>query len=255
MMKDKEKLQSIINEIDQLVIQRVDRGSPEFQAWKTKAEMFLREKYGEDSYEAKALRKYSFTLQTYAIGTAKSYFVEACVRDLKRVKAVLSVYLENMEEDNEIMEQNNYDYSKVFIVHGHNDLLKESIARLIEKQKTIKPIILHERPNIGATTLIEKIENNSDINAAICLFTSDDFGKEVRDVDYKYRARQNVVFETGYFIGKLGRKRVIIVAEKDVEIPSDLSGVVYTNTDNWKFDLLKELKAIGYNVDYNRIDE
>ena len=65
------------------------------------------------------------------------------------------------------------------------------------------------------------------------------------------RARQNVVLETGYFWGKLGRDRMVILADKGVELPSDMQGVVYTDTVNWQFSLCKELKQMGYNVDLN----
>lgn len=144
-------------------------------------------------------------------------------------------------------------YSKVFIVHGHDGELRESVARIIEKQGII-PIVLFEQPNQGAT-IIEKFENNSEVNAAICLFTADDMGKGKNEEQIKLRARQNVVFESGFFIGKLGRSNIIIVADDDVELPSDLQGVVYTNTNNWRFDILKELKAMGYSIDYNKLDD
>ena len=67
------------------------------------------------------------------------------------------------------------------------------------------------------------------------------------------RARQNVVFEAGYFMGKLGRDRVVIIAEKGIEIPSDLQGVVYTDRNNWQFDVCKELIAMGYKIDLNKL--
>jgi predicted nucleotide-binding protein len=65
------------------------------------------------------------------------------------------------------------------------------------------------------------------------------------------RARQNVVFEMGYFIGKLGRDRVFLLLENGVDKPGDLDGIVYTsfdNADGWKLKLVKELKAAGYKV-------
>ena len=145
-----------------------------------------------------------------------------------------------------------FDMRKVFIVHGHNGEIKEAIARLIEKQG-IEAIILHEQANQGAT-IIEKFERNSDVGCAVCLFTADDLGRAKTDPEDKMRARQNVVFEAGYFIGKLGRDRVILIADRGVEIPSDLQGVVYTETNNWQYSVLKELKAIGYNIDYNKLD-
>lgn len=144
------------------------------------------------------------------------------------------------------------DFSKVFVVHGHDEALKQSVARLIEKQD-IKPIILHEQPNKGAT-IIEKFENNSGVGAAICLFTSDDFGRAKNEKQERPRARQNVVFEAGFFMGKLGRDHVILLAERGVDIPSDLKGVVYTDVSSWQLDVLRELRAMGFSIDYNRLD-
>lgn len=143
------------------------------------------------------------------------------------------------------------DFKKVFIVHGHDGELKQAVARLIEGQD-IEAIILSEQANQGRT-IIEKFEDFSEVCSAICLFTADDLGKAKKDNEYKTRARQNVVFEAGYFIGKLGRSNVILIADSDVEMPSDLSSVVYTSNSNWELEIVKELKAIGYNVDANRL--
>ena len=85
------------------------------------------------------------------------------------------------------------------------------------------------------------------------MFTADDKGRRASDTSDNDRARQNVVFETGYFIGKLGRENIIIIAGSSVEIPSDLYGVVYTSQSDWKTEVLKELKAIGYNIDLNKL--
>jgi len=139
----------------------------------------------------------------------------------------------------------------VFIVHGHDGEMKEAVARLIENQG-LRAIILNEQVNQGLT-IIEKFEKYSDVGAAICLFTADDIGSaKTSDVEMS-RARQNVVFETGYFIGKLGRERIIIIADKEVEIPSDLQGVVYSDSTYWRYEVLKGLDAIGYNIDMNKL--
>lgn len=256
-MSNFNKLKSIVEEIDSLIDQQVSAGSPAFQAWKVKTERFLLSEYGNDSYEYKQFRHYHFSLSIYTSGTPQSEFVAACQRDLLRVKAVFSEYLKDMDscETTENTCQVPDDYTKVFIVHGHNGELRESIARMLEKQG-IKPIILFEQPNQGAT-IIEKLETNNDSGAAICLFTADDVGSDKDKVDkgLMNRARQNVVFETGLFIGKLGRNRVVIIADKTIEMPSDLQGVVYTDKNNWTLDVLKELKAIGYSIDYNKLDD
>lgn len=85
------------------------------------------------------------------------------------------------------------------------------------------------------------------------MFTGDDHGKAKDATSENLRARQNVVFEAGYFMGKLGRENVVLIANPDIEIPSDLKGVVYTNEKSWQIDVLKELKAIGYAIDLNKL--
>jgi predicted nucleotide-binding protein len=144
----------------------------------------------------------------------------------------------------------------VFIVHGHDNELKEQVARLLT-DLDLKPIILHEQENMGQT-LIEKLERNANKSAfAIILLTPDDFGYSAKDGpdEAKPRARQNVVLELGYFIGKLGRERTCALY-KGVAAPSDFDGVVYTPADEsqaWRFNVAKELKAAGYNVDMNKL--
>lgn len=144
--------------------------------------------------------------------------------------------------------------NKIFIVHGKNEAVKEASARLLDKLD-FQPIILHEQPNSGRT-IIEKFEAFSDVGYAIVLLTPDDVGGlAATPSELSPRARQNVVFELGYFIGKLGRHRVCALYS-GVELPSDFSGVVYIEIDNhdsWKFQLAKELKAAGYSVDLNKL--
>lgn len=259
-MKDYKKLKSIVDEIDTLIASRVTSDQPVFSAWKLKTERFLSRKYGPESIEFVEFRRILFNPGIWTFDTENYVFVNACADGLRAAKAMLSLYMEEMEDE---LEKNDSEsemfsktatstYNKVFIVHGHNGEIKEAVARLIEKQG-IQAIILHEQANQGAT-IIEKFERNSDVSGAVCLFTADDLGRAKKDSEDKMRARQNVVFEAGYFIGKLGRNNVILIADKGVEIPSDLQGVVYTESNNWQFSVLKELKAIGYCIDYNKID-
>lgn len=148
----------------------------------------------------------------------------------------------------------NKNKKDVFIVHGHNEELKEKVARTLEKLK-LNPLILHEQSDEGLT-VIEKFEKHSNVDFAIVLLTYDDYGNAKSNDEKNKRARQNVILELGYFIGKLGRSKVMPLYEKNVELPSDISGVLYTiidDSENWKFRLVKELKASGYLVDANDI--
>jgi predicted nucleotide-binding protein len=158
------------------------------------------------------------------------------------------------KSNNKKRNSNKSNDKQVFIVHGHNEELKEKVARTIEKLN-LKPVILHEQSNEGLT-VIEKFEKHSNVNFAVILLTYDDFGNVKSNTEKNKRARQNVILELGYFIGKISRKNVMPLYEKGVELPSDISGVLYTlidETENWKFRLVKELKSAGYNVNANDI--
>lgn len=145
------------------------------------------------------------------------------------------------------------DRSKVFIVHGRENSTKLEVARFIERLGFV-PIILNEQPNEGMT-IIEKIEKYSDVGYGVVLYTPCDIGYMKDDEsNKKYRARQNVVFEHGYLVAKLGRENVTTLVRSGVETPNDISGVVYIDFDEkgaWKFDLARNLKNAGYDVDMN----
>ena len=144
--------------------------------------------------------------------------------------------------------------TRVFIVHGHDEALKIKAARFVEKLG-FKAVILHEQVNQGHT-IIEKIEAHSEVGFAIVLYTPDDAGGTQSDVTagtLKPRARQNVVFEHGYLIAKLSRARVVPLIAGKVELPSDISGVVYVDDTNWQIDIAKEMRAAGYSIDFNKL--
>ncbi len=145
--------------------------------------------------------------------------------------------------------------NNIFIVHGHDNALKEQVARFLEKLD-IKPIILHEQSNKGAT-IIEKFEKHSNVNFAIILFTPDDVGNvKEKESSLNLRARQNVIFELGYFMGKIGRENVCVLIKDKVEKPTDYDGIIYIPCDNsagWKMDLAKEIKNAGFKIDLNKV--
>ena len=141
---------------------------------------------------------------------------------------------------------------KVFIVHGHDNEAKVSVARFVE-HLGLEAIILHEQANQGKT-IIEKIEKHSDVGFAIVLYTECDEGKAKKETEFKNRARQNVVFEHGYFISKIGREHVVALVKGNVELPGDYSGVVYEPMDDagaWQLKIAKEMRASGLDVDLN----
>lgn len=143
----------------------------------------------------------------------------------------------------------------VFIVHGHAHGQMEQVARFIEKLGA-NAIVLHEQPSEGLT-VIEKLEAYSDVGFAVVIMTGDDIGTGASTSPgaLHRRARQNVVLELGYFLAKLGRTRVCVLYEDEVEIPSDYAGVLYIPLDRqgaWRLALARELKVAGMPIDLNR---
>jgi predicted nucleotide-binding protein len=151
---------------------------------------------------------------------------------------------------------------KIFIVHGHNDALKYEIAHSLQRVG-LDVTILHEQPNKGQT-IIEKFSSHAaEVGFAVVLLTADDEGRRkgagaglLPSDPLKLRARQNVVFELGFFFGLLGRGRVCAVYENGVELPSDLHGLAYVEHDSagrWKHAVAKEIHAAGIEVDFSKL--
>ncbi|RFN60349.1 TIR domain-containing protein [Marixanthomonas ophiurae] len=174
------------------------------------------------------------------------------------IGVLLSTDEREFEDDiEENVEEKNISKNKkeIFIVHGHDNELKEKVARFLEKLN-LKPIILHEQVNEGLT-IIEKFEKHSSVQFAIILMTPDDLGNSLKNKDsLNYRARQNVILELGYFLGKLGRNKVCALMKGDIEKPSDYDGVIYIAidpSDGWKLLLSRELKNVGIEFDGNKV--
>jgi predicted nucleotide-binding protein len=141
---------------------------------------------------------------------------------------------------------------KIFIVHGHDEHLLIETENLLRKL-SLDPIVLRDQHS-GGKTIIEKLEIHGDVRYAIILYTACDEGRKIGTSEVNPRARQNVVFEHGYFIGRLGRENVAAVVKGTVEIQGDISGVVYHQYQSgWQLELAKEMKRSGLNVDLNHL--
>jgi predicted nucleotide-binding protein len=179
-------------------------------------------------------------------------------RQLESIKERLPLYDEPRTEQESVPREpkaRGSDGKTVFIVHGHEERTKQEVARFLEKLTPLDVNILHERPNQGRT-VIEKFEDHAaDAVFAVILLTADDIGTTKTADDHQplnMRARQNVVFELGFFIGALGRDKVAALYQEGVELPSDIAGVLFTALDPrgaWKSELARELKAAGIEVD------
>lgn len=184
---------------------------------------------------------------------------ETLVHNMKKLIAKMKAYqITNgyQIEKKKVVEKDKGKMSnKVFIVHGHDELAAQEMARTLEKWG-FEAIILHEQADQGLT-IIEKIEKYTDVDYAVVLYTECDYGraKDEAKENERFRARQNVVFEHGYLISKLHREHVCALVKGNVETPGDISGVVYVAMDSsggWKMQLAKNMKAVGFNIDMDK---
>ena len=236
-----------------------------FKGLISRAEAIVEKKYGINSI-------YNQRLAQLKRDTGFAVYID----DIQNFVVLLDIVIDDLElsekkeeeiyaplllekKTNEIAEEVRAFNNKIFIVHGHNEAMKLSVARTIEKLK-LEPIILHEQTNQGST-IIEKFFNHSNVGFALVLLSADDIGYSIKDGEKtsKLRARQNVIFELGFFTAKLGRKKVVALVEKkgEFELPSDIHGVIYILYDGidgkWKYEVAKELMESGYNINVNKI--
>lgn len=246
------------------------RGAPEVKTLETAIDETLTAIFGHDTVEhrryqgATALDRGPFRMNHKPPPfEVQQYLSEGKEKALLLLRQAVRGLEEEIAEQEHISVQTNSPIvaptltRKVFIVHGHDQAARESVARFLEKIG-FEAVILHERPNKGRTIITKFREEASEIGFAVVLLTPDDTGgaaPELAAGRLQPRARQNVIFELGFFIGVLGPERVAALVKGDVERPSDFDGVVYISLDNgaWKRELSRELEAAGYEIDWNKI--
>lgn len=253
-----ENLNILISEIP-----GIERNSSVHSRWLSNVLRVLDEKFGVESQYSTTIRSFPWEETGSRIYNAYDYQSErerdhqnAFRRQMEQAKGIIQSAVDALTEmvsetnDEASRLAGTFDPKKVFIVHGHNEIVKQSVARTLESVG-LTPIILAEQPDKGRT-VIEKFEKEgNDVGFAVVLLTADDKGRKNKARTMQSRARQNVVFEMGYFMALLGRERVMLLLQPGVEEPSDLKGVVYTALDKdgaWKYRLVKELREQGYEV-------
>lgn len=263
--KSIERINALIMQINNL--KSLPRGNPIFKKWIRDSQVALEYIFGNESRHISDFNQIRYSLSSFSRSTTEHQIQQRYIDGLENAKHILNSMIEEINEywdekteetltNNQTLysQDNQQNTNKIFIIHGHDTGIKETVARFISKIG-FEPIILHEQANHGRT-IIEKFEDHSDVGFAIALLTPDDTGSSIKkSKTIQPRARQNVIFEFGYFIGKLGRNRVAGLIKGDLEIPSDYSGVLYIPIDDagiWQFLLIKELKSVGYEIDANQ---
>lgn len=145
---------------------------------------------------------------------------------------------------------------KVFVVYGHDTDARDQLELMLLRMN-IKPVILGNMAPDGKT-IIEALMANTDVPYAVVLLTPDDEGHKAGDDEKKtYRARQNVVLEMGMFLSKLGRERVAILHKGNLELPSDINGLIYIpfqkSVQEAKNKLAAGLQKAGFYIDIEHL--
>ena len=245
-------------------LKQLPRGSQEFKRWQRHIWTTITDAFGDKSRHMRAFKNILYN-DTLGVPPERSdsKFQEAYVKGLDSATPVLESMIEEIkeywEDENQppthpTAKEERTNTKEVFVIHGRDNEAKETVARFLTRLD-LTPVILHEKPNQGRT-IIEKFEQHAQVGFAVALLTPDDVGAlQDSSTNLKPRARQNVVFELGYFLGRLGRERVCALTKGNVEIPSDYDGVAYISLDDfggWKMKLIEELKNVGFDVDANK---
>ncbi|MXX11051.1 MAG: nucleotide-binding protein [Nitrospira sp. SB0667_bin_9] len=250
-----ERLKKALDAISDL--RNLQSGSPEFMEWRESTRIYISHIFGDHSNRTREFERIYFSTPSPFYRIAYEYGLNSASALLKSMIEEIEDYWEDEKQaqiHSGTQANGRPSSNEVFVIHGRDEGIRELVARFLEKLG-LKSVILQEQPNEGRT-LIEKFEDHAHVAFAVALLTPDDVGSLQDDKNnLSPRARQNVIFELGFFIGRLGRNGVCALTKGDVEIPSDYAGVMYIpldRFDGWKQKLFQELKTAGFQLDADR---
>ena len=91
------------------------------------------------------------------------------------------------------------------------------------------------------------MDNADSCDSAVIVMTGDDVANED-----ERRVRENVMHEVGFFQGRYGRSKVVLLHEEGVNVPTNLSGVAYIPFPKGKIDAGFHVLQRELNAFYNR---
>jgi predicted nucleotide-binding protein len=231
--------------------------SPDWVAWTTRVKGALGGLFGETAAPTTLLKSAS---RVPLIEFGQDKFENALSHYLGALQASLEILDKDTFGELRKMETAIAPHdltNKVFIVHGHDEGAKNELEIML-RDMGLEPIILHRQAD-GGRTIIEKFEAHADVGYAFILMTPDEIayvvseeGKPDEQRVKEFRARPNVIWEFGYFVGRLGRNRTCCLHRGKMTMPSDLNGLIYKpfdrSVEEIGWSIQKELKAAGYRL-------
>ncbi|MCW4023343.1 MAG: nucleotide-binding protein [Candidatus Bathyarchaeota archaeon] len=196
--------------------------------------------FSEQSYDSKVSKQEKAKLREIA-NTSENL--------LKKVKSLLVPQV-NYSVNNKVRS------NQIFVVQGNNKEMNTDVLETLEKLE-LETIVLNEELN-NEKKLVEKVNGCPNISFGVVLLFPDDsvcFQEKTSD-ETKYRVSQNVIFELGFLLGKLGKQNIVAVylPKKGFEIPNQYEGIRWVEyKGGWYFKLINELKEANYDVDANKL--
>jgi predicted nucleotide-binding protein len=194
--------------------------------------------------------------QSFASGFSK--YEKAKLREITNASNILfkKVRLMLIPPSSDIKVINKVRSNKIFLIHGKDEQMKLDVSRILEALN-LEPVILREKLT-KRQNIIENINDYDYVSFAVVLLSPDDLtstdGKNSDNA--KYLGNHNVIFELGYFLGRLGKQNVVALfrKKKGFKIPIDYSGVLWIEYKlGWYYELINQLKACNFDVDVNKI--
>lgn len=252
----------LLDQLSGLVINMEFEDTTELDYIKKRINLYIKKMFNGDEKYANDIKRIPFESRLISADRQEKMRVweegrQRLINVIKTMQDEIRLFSESEKENDKTINEKSSS-RKVFVVHGHDQAMKESVARCLDKLE-LEPIILHERSDQGRNVLQKLQDESSDVSFAVVLLSGDDTCIDKNNPsNIKTRARQNVILELGYFIGVLGNKNVLTLfnPENNFEMPTDYAGILYTEYDfagNWRFKLAKELKESGLNIDVNKL--
>lgn len=244
------RLQKVLDQIPE--IRSSGHGSGALSTWLRNAKILLSEWYGQNSLVYTEFDGIWFSPGVMYAGQPEHEFADAFNSGLEQAKGFLESRINDLRErvEHEELKPGAASFApdpssrRIFVVHGHDHGSKEAVARFLAKVD-LEPIILHEQADKGKTIIEKFVAHAADAQCTVVILTTDDIASpKINPEQKELRARQNVVFELGFFVGKLGRERTFALVEKGVALPSDIHGVVYIPLD-WGVALAPRQRTQG----------
>lgn len=222
-----------------------DGDDPVFRQYMQELVDLFNDILGQNSYSHQIVNEFNVGISNF-VGSPSYKSVENI---LSIVRAVQTRFNRNPEIINRRKAEETLRHREnVFVIHGRDEAKWRELKDILKSEFRLNPIVLEEQPTAGCKTVIEKFEYYARIcSYAIAVFTPDD--EVISDGATYLQARPNVIYELGWFSGKLGRSGAMLLLKEGTSLFSDFGGIIqkrFTQNISEKIiEIKKDIVAAG----------